>query len=345
MGDDLPIGSYRVTIFGFPNAKGLADGEQNLGFLDQRLGLEWVRDNIRNFGGDPSRITLWGQSAGAASVDNYNFAYPDDPIVSGLIMNSGTSLLPISSSDTQHTTFTYVAQHFGCNSTRAEAELDCLRGVDSASIVSFLKQHADSGAAPGLSFTPVHDERTFFSNVTARALAGNFTRKPAIIGSTDNEGSAFATYNKTYGPPQADADADTATLILCPAVVTTRDRYAANATTFRYLYAGNFSNISPRFWQGAYHSSDLPMYFGTYGIARGNGTDFERQVSEQVQDYYLAFAKDPVHGLPKMGWQAYEPSGEAALIAYEGKVVQGIKESALEAPCDGTTYNGKPLPR
>ena len=42
--------SYRVNIFGFPNAAGLDD--QNLGILDQRAALEWVRDNIEAFGGD-----------------------------------------------------------------------------------------------------------------------------------------------------------------------------------------------------------------------------------------------------------------------------------------------------
>jgi carboxylesterase type B len=45
----LTAGSYRVNIFGFPGAPGLAD--QNLGLLDQRLAVEWVRDNIAAFGG------------------------------------------------------------------------------------------------------------------------------------------------------------------------------------------------------------------------------------------------------------------------------------------------------
>jgi acetylcholinesterase len=56
--------------------------------MDQRLAVEWVRDNIANSGGDAKRILLWGQSAGAMSADDYNFAYPDDPIVYGLIMHS-----------------------------------------------------------------------------------------------------------------------------------------------------------------------------------------------------------------------------------------------------------------
>jgi carboxylesterase type B len=48
--------NYRVNIFGFPNAAGLDEDKQNLGLLDQRLAVEWVRDNIAAFGGDAKRI-------------------------------------------------------------------------------------------------------------------------------------------------------------------------------------------------------------------------------------------------------------------------------------------------
>jgi cholinesterase len=81
--------SYRLNIFGFPGSPSTAN---NLGLLDQRLALEWVRDNIKAFGGDPSRITLFGQSAGGASVDHYTFAWTDDPIVSAFIPQSGTAV-------------------------------------------------------------------------------------------------------------------------------------------------------------------------------------------------------------------------------------------------------------
>jgi carboxylesterase type B len=58
--------NYRMNIMGFPNAAGLSD--QNLGLLDCRLALEWVRDNIAHFGGDPSRIMIWGQSVSLLSI-------------------------------------------------------------------------------------------------------------------------------------------------------------------------------------------------------------------------------------------------------------------------------------
>ena len=104
----LTIQSYRVSTFGFPSAPGLQD--LNPGLLDQRLAVEWVRDNIAQFGGrislplrnksrprvfklcslgDPKRITIFGESAGAASVDYYAYAWTKDPIVNGFIAQSG----------------------------------------------------------------------------------------------------------------------------------------------------------------------------------------------------------------------------------------------------------------
>jgi acetylcholinesterase len=312
--------------------------------LDQRLALEWIRDNIASFGGDPDRITLWGQSAGAVAVDNYNFAYPEDPIVSGLIMNSGTSFLTLTSVDPEHTNFTFVAESFGCGGSNATSEIDCLRNVDFKKILTFLKARADNGTAPGLVFNPIVDNRTRFANYTARALAGNYTQKPAIIGSTVDEGGVFLPYNRTFGPDQKIADAITIQSFVCTAAQTTRDRFASNATTFRYLYGGNFSNIAPQLWQGAYHQADMPLIFGTHSIARSNSTPFEVAVSEQMQDYWLAFAQDPVKGLPQAGWESYEPAGNAVLIGYKDKVVQPLAESALEAPCNGLLPNGKGKP-
>ena len=170
------VSSYRLNIFGFPNAAGLNQSDLNLGLLDQRLGLEWVRSNIASFGGDPSRISLWGQSAGAESVDYYNFAYPTDPIVAGLIMDSGTALLPSGTNDPSHTNFTFVAGQLGCGNLSAKAELACMRNVSSVTIEHFLNVYQDNGTQPSISFNPVIDDRTKFANYTARAFAKNFTQ-------------------------------------------------------------------------------------------------------------------------------------------------------------------------
>lgn len=178
--------NYRLNIFGFPNAAGLED--QNLALLDQRAFVQWCEENIAAFGGDPSRMVLWGQSAGSISVDMYNFAYPDDPIVGGFIMDSGTAESGLTSADSSHSNFTFVAENVGCDGLSEDPakELDCMRGVDAIKIKDFIASYAESGASPSLGFNAVPDERVVFSNYTQRALEDqqaqivHITRRPTL---------------------------------------------------------------------------------------------------------------------------------------------------------------------
>lgn len=83
--EDLAIVTfnYRLNIFGQPNAPQLGSNNVNFGLLDIEAAIKWVRDNIANFGGDPNRVTLFGQSAGACAIDAYTLAHPQDTIVKG----------------------------------------------------------------------------------------------------------------------------------------------------------------------------------------------------------------------------------------------------------------------
>lgn len=55
--------NYRVAALGFLNSPELAkEGNQNMGLFDQRLAMHWVQENIASFGGDPSKVTIWGES-------------------------------------------------------------------------------------------------------------------------------------------------------------------------------------------------------------------------------------------------------------------------------------------
>lgn len=126
--------NYRLGGFGFLAGKKLkAEGSTNLGLLDQRAGLKWVADNIAKFGGDPSKVTIWGESAGAISVFDQMALYNGDntykgkALFRGAIMNSGSIVLA-DLVDCRKRKFNTVVQNAGC--ADAKDQLACLRSVD-----------------------------------------------------------------------------------------------------------------------------------------------------------------------------------------------------------------------
>jgi len=68
--------NYRLSAFGFlAGSEATQAGATNLGFRDQRLALQWVRENIKAFGGSPEKVTVFGESSGAESVSAQVLAY------------------------------------------------------------------------------------------------------------------------------------------------------------------------------------------------------------------------------------------------------------------------------
>lgn len=282
-----------------------------------------------------SRITLWGQSAGAASTDYQNFAFYDDPIVTGFFGQSGTALLPITSEDSAQSNFTFVAKNVGCNHPDdGAAELECMRKVPWDVIENFVGGYSDNGTEPALGFNPVPDDSVVFSNYTARYETGKVSQRPAIFSTTANEGVSLVEYHRA-GVNQTAADRLTLTSFLCPAAETSKLRAAAGLTTYRYRYAGNFSNISPLDWMGAYHASDLPMMFAThqdYENGEGPSTALEFAVSERMEDLVLAFMLDPESGPRSQGWEPYE-SGKMLEFGANGKVMREVDVESVDGVC------------
>ncbi|KAJ5657386.1 chlorogenic acid esterase precursor [Penicillium longicatenatum] len=336
--------NYRLNIFGFPNAKGLDD--QNVGFLDQRLAVEWVHENVGNFGGDPERITLWGQSAGAASVSIYPYGYPEDPIVAGLIADSGGPTI-ITNTDITHTNFTFIAGLVGCGNLSADKELRCVRKVPAQTLENALSFYNGNGTKPSVSFTPILDNKTVFANYTQRIVDGKIAKTPMIIGSNANEGAGFISF--TPNGPGAAALASATKIISCPVGKEVKNRNLGDLPTYRYQYAGNFSNISPLPWFGAYHSSELPLLFGTHDEYRSRSTKFEWELSYAMEALWLSFAEDPTRGPARVAvgdalanpnkksyfsWPEFKQGGKDMLLfAKDNDLMRLVSSDSIDDGC------------
>lgn len=168
--------TYRLNIFGFPGGPETA---QNLGLRDQRMAVQWVRDNISNFGGDPSRIVIFGQSSGGVAVDYWAYAYREDPIVSGLISHSGNALsFPLNEPERQVSNWYNVTQVLGCGSDGST--LGCMRTRSWSDILQAASRvPATPGGSPVRStpaFYPKADGEAVFPDYGERSRTGQFAR-------------------------------------------------------------------------------------------------------------------------------------------------------------------------
>jgi carboxylesterase type B len=175
--DCSPLPSYRLNIFGFPNSPAL--DAQNLGIRDQRTALEWVRGNIANFGGDPNRIVLGGQSAGIDAGHAMLYSHPDDPIVSGIAMQSGTVQVIGAVTENADAEFVRVASAVGCrDESDRENELACMRTVDAATLRRGISNETTSFYGSPSGGGPMVDNVTIFTleEYARRGKAGAFAR-------------------------------------------------------------------------------------------------------------------------------------------------------------------------
>ncbi|RYP89168.1 hypothetical protein DL770_004540 [Monosporascus sp. CRB-9-2] len=260
--------NYRVGGFGFlPGKEVLEDGASNLGLLDQRMGLEWVADNIAAFGGDPEKVTIWGESAGAISVFDQMALYGGDntyngkPLFRAAIMNSG-SVAPADMVDCPKGQAVYdtVVNAAGCSS--ASNTLECLREAD---YDTFLDA---TNSVPGvlsynsiaLSYLPRPDGVVLVDSPDVLAASGQYAAVPMIIGDVEDEGTLFSLFQPNITTHEEIVDY-LATLLFHGAsreeldeFVSTYDRSITAGSPFR---TGILNNVYPGFKRLAAILGDL----------------------------------------------------------------------------------------
>lgn len=244
-------------------------------------------------------------------------------------MSSGTAFLGLAASDPEHSNFTFAASNLGCGGLNPSAELECMRTVPFHDLQNFIGKYAQNSTPLSFSVLPlIPDDTIVFKNYTERYAQGAYSKLPAIVSNTEDEGTVIAPF-----PPLNASLVDAGNkLFLCGAANTSTLRTETGSITYRFEFAGNFSNISPAPYLGAFHDSDLPYVFGTYSELRGAPTETEVQVSEAMQDRILAFMKDPAKGVQALGWRPYS-EGFMLLFGLDGTVVQVVSAQDIESPC------------
>ncbi|KAI0053997.1 alpha beta-hydrolase [Auriscalpium vulgare] len=186
--------NYRLSAFGFLAGKEVKEaGVGNLGLQDQRLAMRWVKKYISNFGGDPDKSTIWGESAGAISVAMHMVTNGGDTegLFRGAIMQSGG---PIPVGDMTHGQRYYddIVKATGCQ--RSNDTLQCLRSVPYDTLKKASDQSPNFFAyqALVLAWLPRVDGIFLKAPPPELVLQGSVANVPFITGNCDDEGSLFS---------------------------------------------------------------------------------------------------------------------------------------------------------
>ncbi|KAH9850188.1 carotenoid ester lipase precursor [Lenzites betulinus] len=187
--------NYRYsTAYGFLASKEVkAAGVGNLGLQDQRLALQWIQKYISTFGGDPTKVTIWGESAGAISAALHMVANGGNSqgLFRGAFMQSGS---PIPVGDITHGQGDYDALVSKTGCTGAADTLQCLRQVPYATLKNAVDASPDifSPQALRLAWLPRVDGNFIVDAPQTLVQQGSVANVPFITGDCDDEGTLFS---------------------------------------------------------------------------------------------------------------------------------------------------------
>lgn len=327
--------NYRLGALGFlahPDLTRAAGGSSgNYGLQDQLAALRWVRDNIEAFGGDPSKVTIFGQSAGAISVSMLMTSPADRGLFQAAIAESGAPSLtePLVSLADAETTGMRIA------GGRSLAEMRALPGT------------AILAAARGTTLWPIIDGRILREQPEAVFRAGRERRVPLLAGVNSREfpgsndpaelsrsvgntvkrhaGAILNALNLGMPAPllgSAGARWETDIAFRCPV----RAMLERHAKTGQASFLYQFEQPLPgREAVGAAHTFEVPYVFGNFlseGYLGGRFGDEDRLLSERLQRYWTNFAKrgDP-NDAHLITWPQVRGNGGYVHLSNRGVVI------------------------
>jgi acetylcholinesterase len=174
--------NYRMGALGFIYSKEVAESNnQNLGLRDQRVALKWINRHIASFGGDPDKVTIWGESAGAYSVGDHINAYDGNTegLFRAAIMESGGSVgPPLNGTTWYQAMYDNITISTGCNNQNDT--LQCLRELPYEVISPLSYRGLEWFHVIDGSFIPRFGQQTL--------LSGRFAKIPIILGTNTDEG-------------------------------------------------------------------------------------------------------------------------------------------------------------
>ncbi|KAK6622889.1 hypothetical protein RUM43_008740 [Polyplax serrata] len=189
--------NYRLGAFGFLSLQN-ENVPGNAGLKDQNLALKWVQKNIRAFGGDPNKVTIFGESAGSVSVHYHILSKASAGLFQGAIMESGSVLSSWAhaSPSTSLQKAKKLAGNLKCKKTgKVNQIFECLQKIPADLLAKSQQQVLslqDLTSMNVIAFEPTTEPNypgAFMSDSPSDLLfSGNFTKVPTIIGSNSHEG-------------------------------------------------------------------------------------------------------------------------------------------------------------
>jgi len=294
---------YRLNIFGFFRHPNMIKQTGNFGLEDQILSLQWLKENIEYFGGDPKNITIFGESAGGAHI-SYHLASPasEGLFEKAIIQSGGYNLIsPYSLLDIQdaHSLAKEATDIISPNNFEA------LRKIDSNKLL-------DASKAMGYPFHPIIDGNLIQKEILNIYSSENLNKVDLIIGSNKNEEYLYIDKELSIedlikqiterNPGKADkimslldlSDIPLASdrvgtnqLTACPSIFIARQMTKFGNKVYQYLFSKqrvNSENIL------SYHGAEIPYVFGTHDLYLPT-TNKDQKLTASMMNYWTQFAK------------------------------------------------------